>query len=107
MIEELYKKRKTSTIPFGYELDKDDKDLLKPIASELEALEQAKEYLKVVKGIPTKSSWREVTNWLVAKTGRYISHQGLKKRVLSEMYSVGSPYYPAKAKKHVRKARAS
>lgn len=102
MTTNLYKKRKTSTIPFGYEVDPDDPDLLKPIPSELDALEKAKDYLKVVKGVPTRSSWRDVAQWLHAKTGRYISHQGLKKRILNETYSVGSPYRPSKAKKSSR-----
>ena len=38
-------KRKARTIPFGYKLA-EDTDYLVPIESELEALEQAKNYLK-------------------------------------------------------------
>jgi len=65
------------TIPFGYEQDPDDPDMLKPIPRELRALEKAKEYLK-------QYSYREVSNWLVKQTDRYISHMGLKKRIDSE-----------------------
>ena len=66
-------KRKARTIPFGYKLA-EDTDYLVPIESELEALEQAKNYLKTC-------SLREVAIWLTRKTGRYISYLGLNKRV--------------------------
>ena len=66
-------KRKARTIPFGYKLA-EDTDYLVPIESELEALEQAKNYLKTC-------SLREVAIWLPRKTGRYISYVGLNKRV--------------------------
>jgi len=66
-------KRKARTIPFGYKLA-EDTDYLVPIESELEALEQAKNYLKTC-------SLREVAIWLTRKTGRYISYVGLNKRV--------------------------
>jgi hypothetical protein len=61
-------------IPFGYEQDPDDKDILQPIPSELEMLEQAKKYL-------AEYSLRMVSRWLSEQSGRYISHVGLKKRV--------------------------
>ena len=66
-------KRKARTIPFGYKLA-EDTDYLVPIESELEALEQAKNYLKTC-------SLREVAIWRTRKTGRYISYVGLNKRV--------------------------
>jgi hypothetical protein len=62
------------TVPFGYVVDDNDPDLLQPVVSELEALEQAKIHLK-------QFSYREVAPWLSNVTGRYISHMGLKKRV--------------------------
>ena len=65
--------RKSRVIPFGYKVDESGK-LLIPISSELEALEQAKIYLKTC-------SYREVAKWLHRKTNRYISYVGLKKRV--------------------------
>ena len=64
-------------IPFGYRTNKDDMDLLDPIPYELEALELAKEYLK-------EYSYREVAGWLSDRTGREISHIGLRKRIQKE-----------------------
>lgn len=64
-------------VPFGYELDPEDPNMLLPIPKELRALEKAKEYLK-------QYSYREVANWLTTQTGRSISHVGLMKRVQSE-----------------------
>ena len=64
-------KRKARTIPFGYKLA-DDTDYLEPIEEEIKALEQAIKYLE-------SCSYREVANWLKQKTGRPISHVGLKK----------------------------
>ena len=69
----MHIKRKARTIPFGYKLAEDTYYLV-PIESELEALEQAKNYLKTC-------SLREVAIWLTRKTGRYISYVGLNKRV--------------------------
>ena len=69
--------RISRTIPFGYELDKDDPDILQPVENELDMLEEAKMYLK-------QYSYREVANWLSRNTGRSISHVGLKKRLDNE-----------------------
>ena len=69
--------RKTSTIPFGYKLDETDKKTLLPISEELEAYRKAKNYLQ-------SCSYREVATWLSATTGRKISAQGLRKKVLGE-----------------------
>lgn len=65
------------TVPFGYEEDPNDSDMLNPIPRELRALEKAKDYIK-------QYSYREVSNWLTTQTGRSISHVGLKKRIESE-----------------------
>ncbi len=65
------------TIPFGYERDPEDEDIIIPIVHELEALEQAKIFL-------TEYSYREVADWLSTHTGKYISHEGLRKRVKIE-----------------------
>ena len=65
------------TIPFGYKVDPEDSDVLKPIPDELNKLVLAKKYLK-------QYSYREVANWLSAHTGRSISHVGLMKRVKNE-----------------------
>ena len=65
------------TIPFGYGVDEEDDKILVPIESELNALSEAKKHLKTY-------SYREVANWLSARTGRSISHIGLMKRVRNE-----------------------
>ena len=69
--------RISKTIPFGYIEHETDDDLLMPIIEELEALELAKDYLK-------EYSYREVARWLSDKSGRQISHVGLRKRVQIE-----------------------
>ena len=65
------------TVPFGYEQDPTDLDILQPIVDELELLERAKKYLR-------QYSYRDVANWLSEQSGRYISHVGLMKRVKLE-----------------------
>ena len=65
------------TVPFGYEQDPTDLDVLQPIVDELELLERAKKYLR-------QYSYRDVANWLSEQSGRYISHVGLMKRVKLE-----------------------
>ncbi len=65
------------TVPFGYEVDPEDEDLLLPIKEELDHLEKAKMYLR-------QYSLREVAAWLSKNTGRYISHLGLQKRIKHE-----------------------
>ena len=69
--------RISRTIPFGYDLDPDDPDVLLPNEYQLDMLEKANEYLK-------QYSYREVANWLTRNTGREISHVGLKKRLDNE-----------------------
>ena len=69
--------RISRTIPFGYEVDPDDTDVLLPLEHELDMLEQAKKYLR-------QYSYREVANWLTRNTGRDISHVGLRKRLENE-----------------------
>jgi len=64
-------KRKARTIPFGYKLS-DDPNYLEPVQEELDALKEAKEYLN-------NCSYREVARWLTQKTGRSITHTGLRK----------------------------
>ena len=75
-MEETRILRKSRLIPFGYKVDETGK-LLIPILFELDALEQAKIYLKTC-------SYREVAKWLHRKTNRYISYVGLKKRVVRD-----------------------
>ena len=65
------------TVPFGYKLNEEDPDILDPIITELDLLEKARSYVN-------QYSYREVANWLSTNTGRYISHVGLRKRLLNE-----------------------
>ena len=69
--------RVARTIPFGYEIDPEDTQILLPIEHELDMLVKAKKYLK-------QYSYLEVANWLTRNTGRTISHVGLKKRLDNE-----------------------
>jgi hypothetical protein len=64
-------KRKARVIPFGYKLA-EDSDYIEPVQTELDALEEAKEYLN-------NCSYREVARWVTQKTGRSITHTGLRK----------------------------
>jgi len=67
-------RRSSSTIPFGYELDEDNPEMLKPLTDQLEALE------KVLPMIRDSSlSLREGSLWLEHETGRKLSHMGLRK----------------------------
>ena len=72
-MEPIKIKRRARTIPFGFK-QSSDPNYLEPIREELDALNQAKEYSKTC-------SLRETASWLHRKTGRYISHVGLKKRL--------------------------
>jgi len=69
--------RVSRTIPFGYEIDKENDRLLQPIFIELEALELAKRHLK-------QYTYKDVAIWLTKQTGRYISSEGLRKRIKVE-----------------------
>ena len=65
-------KKRARTIPFGFKQSQDS-GYLEPVKEELDALKQAQEYLKTC-------SLRETAQWLHRKTGRYISHVGLRKK---------------------------
>jgi hypothetical protein len=65
------------SLPFGYEQDPNDPDILLPIPDQLELFELAKKHLK-------QYSYREVAAWLSETSGRYLSHVGLYKRVKLE-----------------------
>ena len=66
-------KKRARTIPFGFKQSQDP-NYLEPVKEELDALRQAREYSKTC-------SLRETAQWLHRKTGRYISHVGLRKRL--------------------------
>ena len=74
----IYKRRLSSTIPFGWKLVEGSTDLLEQIPLELAYLDKALEYLKF-------SSYREVAKWLTSKTGRPISHVALYKMAKKEL----------------------
>ena len=72
-MEPIKIKKKARTIPFGFKQSQDP-NYIEPVSEELDALRQAKEYTKTC-------SLRETATWLHRKTGRYISHVGLRKRL--------------------------
>ena len=72
-MESIKIKKRARTIPFGFKQSQDP-EYLEPVKEELDALRQAREYSKTC-------SLRETASWLHRKTGRYISHVGLKKRL--------------------------
>ena len=72
-MEPIKIKKKARTIPFGFKQSQDP-EYIEPVREELDALRQAKEYMKTC-------SLRETAQWLHRKTGRYISHVGLSKRL--------------------------
>ena len=67
-------KRSRSTIPFGYKLDEENSRNLVEVPAELEAL---KEVVPLIK--ENVISLREGSLYIQARTGRYLSHAGLKK----------------------------
>ena len=73
-MEPIRIKKRTRQIPFGFKQSETHKDYIEPIKTELQALDQAKKYLKTC-------SYRETAKWLTATTKRYISQVGLRKRV--------------------------
>ena len=69
--------RHSRTIPFGYVVSDDDPDVLDPVPHELEALKKCKEYKK-------DYTYKDLAEWVSAATGRYISSEGLRKRLNNE-----------------------
>ena len=72
-------KRKKGRVPFGY--SETDEGFLEEIPKEVEALEKVKDL--VTDG---SISLRDGASWISFKTGRKISHQGLK-NVINERYA--------------------
>ena len=75
-MKEGYIKRKTSTIPFGYEIDEEVDGYLKPIEDQIEALQVAEDLVT-----EESISLREACEWIEYKTERRISPAGLKKHI--------------------------
>ena len=95
--------RKSRQIPFGYKADPNDDTILLPIQEQLDALLEAKEYLKTC-------SYREVSRWLSAKTGRTITYQALHKLVTKERDRQNAVqsyrHYASKAKEYAEKEKS-
>ena len=70
-----YIKRKTSTIPFGYE-SSEIEGYLKPVPDQLEALEVAEDLVA-----SESISLRDACDWIEFKTKRSITAAGLKKHI--------------------------
>lgn len=66
--------------PWGYKEDPDDKSHWLPIPEQLDCLLEAKKFYS------RGCSYRDIADWLSAKTGRPISHMGLFKRWKQEKH---------------------
>ncbi len=64
-----FKKRGTGSIPWGYEVDEEDPDLLRPIPEHLDIMEKAMGYVDV------GCSLRDVADWVAASTDTSCSYQ--------------------------------
>tara|TARA_Y100000389_G_scaffold6690_1_gene6427 strand:- start:11316 stop:11540 length:225 start_codon:yes stop_codon:yes gene_type:complete len=71
----MLKRRSSSTIPFGYTLAEDTR-FLEEVPEQLNILNEIKPLIK-----DRSLSLREGASWLEYKTGRKLSHAGLKKIV--------------------------
>ena len=95
-----YIKKKSKTIPFGYELS-DKEGWLKPIQKELLALSK---YIKTIKN--EEFSLREAAELITNETGRKLSHVGLSKLVEKSRKGgrpIGSKSSYVHSKAHKRK----
>ena len=84
-VPEGYIRKRSSTIPFGYELDNNIKGFLKPIPEQLD----------VLKEVSTAVHKQEISlgvgvDWLEAETNRTMSRMGLKKYVDKKYKKVNS-----------------
>ena len=70
-----YIKRKTSTIPFGYE-SSEVEGYLKPVPDQIEALEVGEDLVTA-----ESISLRDACDWIEFKTQRSITAAGLKKHI--------------------------
>tara|TARA_R100001163_G_C5018370_1_gene161910 strand:+ start:95 stop:319 length:225 start_codon:yes stop_codon:yes gene_type:complete len=69
----MQKRRTSSTIPYGYKLSEDPK-YLEEVPEQLKVLEEVKPLI-----IDKALSLRDGAAWVSHKTGRSLSHSGLKK----------------------------
>ena len=75
-LPEGYIRKRSSTIPFGYEIDEETKGYLKPIPQQLEVLEEVSKAV-----YKQEISLGVGVDWLEAETNRSMSRMGLKKYV--------------------------
>ena len=75
----MFRRKLSSTIPFGYKVSDKDSAFLEEVPEQLEALEDIKELLRM-----KALSLREGSIWLEHRTGRSLSHAGLKKMLDNE-----------------------
>ena len=75
----MYRRKLSSTIPFGYKISDKDSAFLEEVPEQLEALEDIKELLRL-----KALSLREGSIWVEHRTGRSLSHAGLKKMLDNE-----------------------
>ena len=66
--------KRSSVIPFGYIVSEANPKILEEVPEQLEALQEISSLVK-----DQVLSLREGSAWLEHKTGRRVSHQGLKK----------------------------
>ena len=69
--QKILRKRVARVVPFGYR-ESEKENYLEPIQEEIDALEQARKYIR-------GSSYREVADWVFRKTGRKLTGMGLRK----------------------------
>ena len=74
-MKDEYIKRRTSTIPFGYE-ESEDEGYLKPIPEQIEALKVAEDLV-----VGESISLQDACDWIEYETKRRISPPGLKKHI--------------------------
>mgnify|MGYP003626623641 FL=1 len=76
LLPDGYKRRTSSTVPFGYQLSESIEGYLKPIPEQLEILEEIAESVHI-----GEISLGIGVDWLEAETGKSMSRPGLKKYV--------------------------
>ena len=76
-LPEGYIRKRSSTIPFGYEIDEETKGYLKPIPQQLEVLEEVSKAV-----YKQEISLGVGVDWLEAETNRSMSRMGLKNMLI-------------------------
>ena len=71
----IARRKNARVVPYGYEISDEDPEFLIQNEDHMELIKKAKKFIE------NNCSYRETAQWLHRKTGRYISHVGLRKRV--------------------------